>query len=79
MIEIPGQDKVPPQARVRSLSRRGQAQLGLGVDGDPALADEALIPPAVGFDNPDFILGRGQLDYAAEARLITTICWTSAI
>jgi vanillate O-demethylase monooxygenase subunit len=24
----------------------------------------------VGFDNPDYILGRGQLDYAAEARLI---------
>jgi vanillate O-demethylase monooxygenase subunit len=38
--------------------------------GDPAKADEALIPPAVGFDDPDYILGRGQLDYAAEARLI---------
>ena len=38
--------------------------------GDPALADEALIPPAVGYDDGRFILGHGQLDYAAEARLI---------
>src|SRR3569833_816180 len=38
--------------------------------GDAALADEALIPPAVGLSDPDYILGHGQLDYAAEARLI---------
>ena len=38
--------------------------------GDPALADEALIPPAVGLSDPDYILGHGHLDYAAEAQLI---------
>jgi vanillate O-demethylase monooxygenase subunit len=38
--------------------------------GEPAAADESLIPPAVGLDHPDYILGFGQLDYAAEARLI---------
>ena len=38
--------------------------------GDPGAADDTLIPPAVGLDHPDYILGHGQLDYAAEARLI---------
>jgi vanillate O-demethylase monooxygenase subunit len=38
--------------------------------GDPGLADEALIPPAVGLSDPDYILGHGHLDYAAEAQLI---------
>jgi len=38
--------------------------------GEAEAADPALIPPAVGFDDPDYVLGRGQLDYAAEARLI---------
>lgn len=38
--------------------------------GDAAAADETLIPPAVGLDHPDYILGHGHLDYAAEARLI---------
>src|SRR5690349_1747127 len=30
----------------------------------------ALIPPAVGYDNPNYILGHGQMDDVAEARLI---------
>jgi vanillate O-demethylase monooxygenase subunit len=38
--------------------------------GEANAADETLIPQAVGFDDPNFILGSGQLDYAAEARLI---------
>jgi vanillate O-demethylase monooxygenase subunit len=38
--------------------------------GDPALDDPDLIPRAVGFDEPDYILGRSVLDYAADARLI---------
>lgn len=69
-VEIPGQEKVPPQARVKSypaVTRHSWVWVWMG---DPALADEALIPPAVGFDNPDYILGNGFLDYAAEARLI---------
>lgn len=70
VIAIPGQDVIPPQARVRrypAVDRHSWIWVWMG---DPALADEALIPPAVGFDNPDYILGRGQLDYAAQARLI---------
>jgi vanillate O-demethylase monooxygenase subunit len=39
--------------------------------GDAEQADESLIPSFVGLDHPDYVLGHGQLDYAAEARLIS--------
>jgi len=70
VAEIPGQDLIPATARVRSypvVDRHSWAWVWMG---DPALADPRLIPPAVGFDDPDWVLGRGYLDYAAEARLI---------
>jgi len=70
VVEIPGQDMIPDHARVRAypaVERHSWIWIWMG---DPALADEALIPPAVGFDHPDYILGRGQLDYEAEASLI---------
>jgi vanillate O-demethylase monooxygenase subunit len=70
VAEIPGQDMVPAQARVRSYPVADRHSWIWVWMGDPAAADERLIPPAVGFDDPDWILGRGQLDYAAEARLI---------
>ncbi|GAO54571.1 aromatic ring-hydroxylating dioxygenase subunit alpha [Novosphingobium sp. MD-1] len=68
--EIPGQDTIPATARVRSypvVDRHSWIWVWLG---DPKRADPGLIPPAVGFDDPDYILGRGQLDYDAQARLI---------
>lgn len=70
VAEIPGQEMIPAQARVRHypvVERHSWIWVWMG---DPALADPALIPPAVGFDDPDYILGRGFLDYRAEARLI---------
>ena len=70
VTEIPGQDVIPAGARVRSypvVERHSWLWIWMG---DAAAADPALIPPAVGFDDPDYILGRGQLDYAAEAQLI---------
>jgi len=70
VVEIPGQDKIPPQARVRSypaVERHSWIWIWMG---SAQRADEALIPPAVGLDHPDYILGHGHLDYAAEARLI---------
>lgn len=70
VTEIPGQDIVPPQARVRSypvVERHSWIWVWMG---ERDQADEGLIPPAVGLDHPDYILGHGQLDYAAEARLI---------
>ncbi|NBC35430.1 Rieske 2Fe-2S domain-containing protein [Novosphingobium sp. FSY-8] len=68
--EIPGQEKIPPQARVRAypvMVRHSWIWVWMG---DPSLADVALIPPAVGYDDGDYILGHGQLDYDAPARLI---------
>lgn len=68
--EIPGQDMIPPQAKVRAypvVERHSWIWIWMG---DPAVADEALIPPAVGLDHPDYLLGCGYLDYDAEARLI---------
>jgi vanillate O-demethylase monooxygenase subunit len=70
VVEIPGQDTIPPRARVRAypvVERHSWIWVWMG---DPAGADESLIPPAVGLEEPDWILGRGQLDYEAEARLI---------
>jgi vanillate O-demethylase monooxygenase subunit len=70
VVEIPGQDKIPAKARARpyaALERHSWIWIWMG---EAAEAREDLIPPAVGLDHPDFILGCGQLDYAAEARLI---------
>lgn len=70
VVEIPGQDLIPTQARARSypvIDRHDWLWVWMG---DPVLADESLIPAAVGTSNPDWILGHGKLDYAAEAQLI---------
>jgi phenylpropionate dioxygenase-like ring-hydroxylating dioxygenase large terminal subunit len=69
-VEIPGQETIPAQARVKTypiVEKHSWLWVWMG---DPALADVSLVPPAVGFDDPDWILGRGFLDYQAEARLI---------
>ena len=66
-VQIPGQDVIPRGARVRSypvIERHSWIWVWMG---DPQRADAALIPPAIGLDHPDWILGRGQLDYQAEA------------
>lgn len=66
-VQIPGQDVIPRAARVRSypvIDRHSWIWVWMG---DPARADAALIPPAVGLAEPEWNLGRGQLDYQAEA------------
>jgi phenylpropionate dioxygenase-like ring-hydroxylating dioxygenase large terminal subunit len=70
VVQIPGQPEVPPGARVQRYAVVEKHSWIWVWMGDLSLADETLIPPAVGFDDPDWILGRGYLDYAAEARLI---------
>lgn len=70
VAEIPGQAKIPPKARVKSYPVIERANWVWVWMGDPALADEELIPPAIGPDDPAYIMGHGHLDYAAEARLI---------
>jgi vanillate O-demethylase monooxygenase subunit len=70
VLEIPGQREIPPKARIKAYPVADRHSWIWVWMGDPAKADPNLIPPAVGFDEPDWILGRGFLDYAAEARLI---------
>jgi vanillate O-demethylase monooxygenase subunit len=70
VVEIPGQDLIPEKARVRRyavVERHSWIWVWMG---EAEAARPELIPPAAGLDHPDFILGHGQLDYAAEARLI---------
>jgi phenylpropionate dioxygenase-like ring-hydroxylating dioxygenase large terminal subunit len=69
-IEIPGQDRIPEIARVRSfpiLSRHSWVWVWIG---GPDRADSALIPRAVGYDDGRYCLRHGQLDYAAPYHLI---------
>lgn len=70
VIEIPGQDMIPPNAKVRAYPAINKHDWILVWMGDPAKADESLIPQAVGLSDPNWLLGYGQMDYAAEARLI---------
>ena len=70
VVEIPGQERVPDTLRLRSypvVERHSWIWVWMG---DAAAADADLIPPVIGLDDPDYILGHGQLDYAAEARLV---------
>lgn len=70
VVEIPGQVQIPPRARVRSypvVERHSWIWIWMGAAEN---ADERLIPPAVGLDDPQYVLGHGHLDYDAEARLI---------
>ena len=69
-IEIPGQDMIPRTACVKTypvVAKHSWIWLWMG---DPAKADEALIPPAVGLDDPDWTLGYGHMDYDANYLLI---------
>ena len=70
VIEIPGQAIIPPNASVRAhpvACRFGWVFLWMG---DADAADEDLLPQMHEADQDDFELGRGVLDYDAEAELI---------
>jgi phenylpropionate dioxygenase-like ring-hydroxylating dioxygenase large terminal subunit len=69
-VEIPGQDTLPAQLKVRiypAAERHSALWVWMG---DPALADDATIPPFVGHRDPAWALGTGRVDYDAPARLI---------
>jgi phenylpropionate dioxygenase-like ring-hydroxylating dioxygenase large terminal subunit len=68
--EIPGQDVIPPQARVKSFpvaERHGWVYVW---PGDTEFACESLLPAVIGPDEGDYLLGTGTLDYRASANLI---------
>jgi vanillate O-demethylase monooxygenase subunit len=69
-VEIPGQDAIPAAARVRRypvVERHSWIWVWMG---DPARADAALVPPAVGLDDPAWILRSGEMTYEAGYQLI---------
>ncbi|WP_160382608.1 aromatic ring-hydroxylating dioxygenase subunit alpha [Pseudooceanicola pacificus] len=69
-IEIPGQDRIPPHACVRSYAvTEGGGWVWIWMD-DPASADPDLIPPVRAVDDPAWIFRRGHLDYDANYMLI---------
>lgn len=70
VISIPGQEDIPSIARVKSypvVERDSWVWIWMG---DPARADEGLIPSVKGLDDSGWVPRHGTLDYAAEARLI---------
>lgn len=69
-VEIPGESQIPELARVRSYPIEARHSWVWVWIGDPALADPALIPPAVGLDDARWCLRHGQLDYEAPYELI---------
>ena len=69
-IEIPGQSFVPGKAGVRAypvMERDCWVWLWMG---DPALADPALIPRALGHGDAGWIMRTGELAYKANYELI---------
>lgn len=72
VVEIPGQDVVPPNARVRAYptaTRYGWVWVWMG---DPAKADPGRLPDLFeGVDLDEFGMASGVLDFAADARLIS--------
>lgn len=70
VVSIPGQDEIPSIARVKSYPAVDQDSWIWVWMGDPALANQNLIPRVKSLDEQDWLPGHGMLDYDAEARLI---------
>lgn len=72
VVEIPGQEAIPPIAKVRTYpvaSRYGFVWVWMG---DPAKADERLLPQLYeGINFEDYVPAHGVLDFDAELRLIS--------
>lgn len=69
-VRIPGQERVPEQARVRSfpvLERYGLIFVWMG---EPALADPKLIIDIAQYGSPDWGLSRGYAKFGCHWRLI---------
>ncbi|MBL8549660.1 MAG: aromatic ring-hydroxylating dioxygenase subunit alpha [Hyphomonadaceae bacterium] len=69
-IEIPGQDLIPEKARIRKYPVADKHDWIWVWMGDPAKAEENLIPPVAGLQHPEWLLGHGHIDIAGEARLM---------
>ena len=69
-IEIPGQNAIPAQARVRSYPIVEKHSIAWIWMGEPRNADESLIPDFVGVDDPNWAMLPGHLDFDAHYMLI---------
>lgn len=69
-VEIPGQEFVPPRARVRAYPAVEQDCWVWLWMGDPARADTALIPRALNHGDPQWWMQTGELTYEANYQLI---------
>jgi vanillate O-demethylase monooxygenase subunit len=71
-VEIPGQDVIPPNAKVRAYPVRARHGLIWVWMGNEAEGDPSRIPDLFeSVDLADYHTGCGVLDFAAEARLIS--------
>jgi len=69
-IEIPGQETIPARAVVRAYPVRVKHSWVWVWMGDPAQADEALIPPAIGFEDANWTLRGSSINYDANYLLV---------
>jgi phenylpropionate dioxygenase-like ring-hydroxylating dioxygenase large terminal subunit len=70
VVEIPGQERSTANLSLRKFptaERFGWIWLFMG---DADAAREEMLPPLLGLEQDDYTLGSGQLEYAAEARLV---------
>jgi len=69
-VEIPGQTAIPRVARVKSYTvKESHSWIWIWM-GDPAIADESLIPTTVGLADPKWTFRSGQMDYQAYYQLL---------
>lgn len=69
-VEVPGQDSVPPKARVRAFPVVLQHRWVMVWMGDAARADPALLPDNFSNDHPDWRCEPGYLHYDTPWQLI---------
>ena len=69
-IEIPGQETIPAKARVRAFAALEKHSWVWVWMGSAESADPALVPPAVGLEDPAWSLLWGNIDYDANHMLI---------
>src|SRR5580658_2274798 len=70
VVEIPGQDRIGSGLRLRTypvVERHSWIWVWMG---NPSEADNPLIPPVFGMDHDEYMFVHGQVDIAAEARLV---------
>jgi vanillate O-demethylase monooxygenase subunit len=69
-VEIPGQSAIPRAARVRSYPVKEKDSWIWIWMGEPAAADESLIPTTIGLSDPNWTFRSGRIDYQANYQLL---------